>query len=235
MNAKNLWDNSRNYDASFIFQSVIKTPRESVPDVDLNAKYVNDQNLIKKINAAQSSWKAKAYPQHEKYAFIYVWPLTSFMEYICLTVISISPRRAEVTLELLRYTVKEMIRRRGGSTLRLPGSKLRLPATAPITEEQRSRAASLPENFDWQNIGGLNYLSAVEDQASCGSCYTYSSAGLLLATLIRSYFFPVSIFPLIFKLFISGMLESRLRIATNFSRTDVFSKQVFFFIFTIHV
>jgi len=132
-----------------------KKQKVSVESIDLEAKYVNDHELIKKINSAQNSWKARAYPEHEQ------------------------------------YTLREMLRRAGNS-------QAALPKPAPVTEEQRARAAQLPDNFDWRDVGGVNYVSPVEDQQSCGSCYTFSSA---------------------------GMLEARLRIATNFSRTNIFSKQ----------
>ena len=32
----------------------------------LNQKYVNDNSFINRINAAQNSWTAKAYKQHEQ-------------------------------------------------------------------------------------------------------------------------------------------------------------------------
>ncbi|KAF2359367.1 Peptidase C1A papain C-terminal [Trinorchestia longiramus] len=90
-----------------------------------------------------------------------------------------------------KYTRREMLRR--GGSLSAP-----LPPPAPATEEQKARAALLPTSFDWRNVSGVNYVSPVRDQASCGSCYVFAS---------------------------TGMLEARLRIATNFSRMEILSAQ----------
>merc|ERR1711872_679735 len=41
----------------------------------------------------------------------------------------------------------------------------------------------LPESFDWRNVSGVNYVPQVRDQGSCGSCYAFSSMGMLEARL----------------------------------------------------
>ncbi|XP_042217952.1 dipeptidyl peptidase 1-like isoform X2 [Homarus americanus] len=117
--------------------------------------YKNDHKMIEEINASQSSWWAKAYPQHE------------------------------------RYTVEEMIKRAGGH-------RFSLPKPAPATQEQKDRVRLLPENFDWRDVDGVDFVSDVGDQAACGSCYIFASM---------------------------GMLEARVRIATRNQRQDVFSPQ----------
>jgi len=44
-----------------------------------------------------------------------------------------------------------------------------------------------PEEFDWRNSTGVDYVSPVRDQASCGSCYVFSTAGMFEArTRIKS-------------------------------------------------
>ena len=39
----------------------------------------------------------------------------------------------------------------------------------------------LPENLDWRNHNGMNFVGSVDDQASCGSCYSFASMGVLEA------------------------------------------------------
>ncbi|XP_064114817.1 dipeptidyl peptidase 1-like isoform X2 [Macrobrachium nipponense] len=120
--------------------------------------YKNDENLIKKINIAQTSWTAKAYPEHEN------------------------------------YTVEEMYLRTGG----LASVMTKLLSAAPVSPELQATVASLPDSFDWRNINGVNYISPVGDQASCGSCYAFASV---------------------------ANLEAKLRIASKNQRQDIFSTQ----------
>jgi len=41
----------------------------------------------------------------------------------------------------------------------------------------------LPASFDWRNVNGVNYVPEVRNQGSCGSCYAFSSMGMLEARL----------------------------------------------------
>ncbi|UYV81725.1 CTSC [Cordylochernes scorpioides] len=59
----------------------------------------------------------------------------------------------------------------------------RLPRPAPLTEEIREMAAQLPEEWDWRNVDGVNYVSPVRAQGHCGSCYAYASMGMLEARI----------------------------------------------------
>ena len=67
-----------------------------------------------------------------------------------------------------------------------------------MTEEDLLKAKSLPDEFDWRNVDGKNYVSPVRDQASCGSCYAFGTL---------------------------GMFEARVRILSNNTKTPVFSTQ----------
>ncbi|XP_019379314.1 PREDICTED: dipeptidyl peptidase 1, partial [Gavialis gangeticus] len=90
-------------------------------------------------------------------------------------------------------TLEELTKRAGGLHSRAPR-----PRPAPLTPEILKQASSLPESWDWRNVNGVNYVSPVRNQASCGSCYSFASM---------------------------GMLEARIRILTNNSQTPVFSTQ----------
>lgn len=34
--------------------------------------------------------------------------------------------------------------------------------------------SELPNNFDWRNVGGVDFTNKHRDQKACGSCYTVS-------------------------------------------------------------
>uniref|UniRef100_A0A8D0DP70 Dipeptidyl peptidase 1 n=1 Tax=Salvator merianae TaxID=96440 RepID=A0A8D0DP70_SALMN len=90
-------------------------------------------------------------------------------------------------------TLEDLIRRAGGLKLQIPR-----PKPAPLTAELLKEASSLPKSWDWRNVNGVNYVSPVRNQASCGSCYAFASM---------------------------GMLESRIRILTNNSQAPTLSPQ----------
>jgi cathepsin C len=92
-------------------------------------------------------------------------------------------------------TFAEMQRRAGAGTVLPPGPK---PKPAPITAEHKRLSAELPENFDWRNVDGINYVSPIRNQGSCGSCYAFGS---------------------------SAMMEARVRVLSNLTYTPIFSPQ----------
>ncbi|XP_029025992.1 dipeptidyl peptidase 1 [Betta splendens] len=93
-----------------------------------------------------------------------------------------------------RYTRQQMHLRAGGSSSRVPARVRPAPMRAGVA----SAAAALPERWDWRNVDGVNFVSPVRNQASCGSCYSFASM---------------------------GMLEARIRILTNNSETPILSPQ----------
>ena len=67
-----------------------------------------------------------------------------------------------------------------------------------VTEEDLLKAKSLPDEFDWRNVDGKNYVSPVRDQGGCGSCYAFGTL---------------------------AMFEARVRILSNNTKTPVLSTQ----------
>uniref|UniRef100_A0A8C5KAS0 Dipeptidyl peptidase 1 n=1 Tax=Jaculus jaculus TaxID=51337 RepID=A0A8C5KAS0_JACJA len=90
-------------------------------------------------------------------------------------------------------SLRDMIWRSGGHRSRIPRVK-----PAPITDEILKKIAHLPDSWDWRNVHGVNFVSPVRNQESCGSCYSFASM---------------------------GMLEARIRILTNNSQTPILSPQ----------
>ncbi|XP_027798291.1 dipeptidyl peptidase 1 isoform X1 [Marmota flaviventris] len=102
------------------------------------------------------------------------WTATTYMEYETLS-------------------LRDMIRRSGSHRQRIPR-----PKPAPLTVEIQQKILNLPASWDWRNVRGINFVSPVRNQGSCGSCYSFASM---------------------------GMLEARIRILTNNSQTPILSPQ----------
>lgn len=72
------------------------------------------------------------------------------------------------------------------------------PPAAEITKNDGTLASSLPSSWDWRNVDGINFVSPVRNQGTCGSCYAFASMALL---------------------------EARIRLLTNNTQRPVFSPQ----------
>ena len=97
--------------------------------------------------------------------------------------------------ELDDMTFRERLQRAGG----IPKyGRFPFPGSVTANREVQDKASQLPDSYDWRKVGGVNYLSPIRNQGQCGSCYAFSSM---------------------------GMLEARIRVRTNNTMQPVFSPQ----------
>jgi cathepsin C len=88
-------------------------------------------------------------------------------------------------------TRAEVLRMRGGASSRLHARPAALASAG---------SGFLPTAWDWRDVQGQDYVSPVRNQGGCGSCYAFSSM---------------------------GMLEARVRVATGNTKQFTFSPQVY--------
>jgi len=108
--------------------------------------------------------------------------------------------RATVYPDMQNVPIQDIYRMRGGQRSVLhskptPKRDIQKPETLLYQKQVKSY---LPDSWDWRNVSGRNFVSEVRNQGSCGSCYAFSSM---------------------------GMLEARVKIATKNTNNFVFSPQ----------
>ncbi|XP_075707555.1 dipeptidyl peptidase 1 [Rhinoderma darwinii] len=99
---------------------------------------------------------------------------------------------AGVYPELDGLSMEDLLRRAGGRKSKIPS----IPPPAPTPTDEKYQG--LPDAWDWRNVQGVSFVSPVRNQGSCGSCYAFSTM---------------------------GMLESRIRFMTRLKQTPILSTQ----------
>jgi len=70
-------------------------------------------------------------------------------------------------------THEDLLRMKGGYKSYLPNR----PKPAAVSKETLEKLKDLPEEIDYRNIDGVNYMPPTRDQGFCGSCYIFGSTG----------------------------------------------------------
>jgi hypothetical protein len=115
--------------------------------------YRSNPDFLKQVNSAQSLFTVRAYAEFEG-----------------------------VPLEHLE-------RKRGGKhdlreVARMHGATEKKPSHKCTNKKNNhSSKFEIPAAFDWRNVSGVDYVSPVRDQGQCGSCYAFSSAGMMEARI----------------------------------------------------
>ncbi|GAB6031115.1 hypothetical protein CHUAL_007922 [Chamberlinius hualienensis] len=96
--------------------------------------------------------------------------------------------------EFEKMTMYDMYMMSGGPKSRIYNR----PSPAPVTKDVAMRTSSLPENFDWTDHNGQNFVTPVRYQGFCGSCYAFAA---------------------------TAMVEARFKVSTNNSVNYIFSPE----------
>ncbi|CAF0785362.1 unnamed protein product [Brachionus calyciflorus] len=75
--------------------------------------------------------------------------------------------------------ISDLIKMAGGKKSNI----ISRPKPSPIDKETQILASKLPDEFDWRNVSGVNYISPIRNQGSCGSCYAFASMAMNEARL----------------------------------------------------
>jgi len=66
------------------------------------------------------------------------------------------------------------------------------PRVSSALEPHIFSDSDLPDSFDWRDCHGLDYITAIKDQANCGSCWAFGVLGVLEG-VVNAYYNNVSL------------------------------------------
>merc|ERR1719186_552628 len=138
-------------------------------------KYTQNEIDVLKINAHQNSWVATTYPHLQNLPVGTVYRMAGGHKSRLMN----KPRATQFH------------NHRSG-----PRTKFNLKRQQK--QKINKQFSFIPSSWDWRNVSGINYVSDVRNQGGCGSCYAFSSM---------------------------GMLESRVRVLTGNTKQFTFSPQ----------
>lgn len=88
--------------------------------------------------------------------------------------------KAEPYKRYEKRTVKEMMKRAGGKKQKFPRNPNQfIQFSDELLLNSKKENIVLPENFDWRNVSGENYVSPIRAQGYCGSCYVFATIAAL--------------------------------------------------------
>ena len=117
----------------------------------------HDQAFLDAVNSAQSSFTVRRYPEYEG-----------------LTIAQIEQRAGGRSTG--PDSAAHLQRMQAGADVKASRRHVR-----DVLRAVRASPKALPSSWDWRNVSGVNFVSPVRDQGQCGSCYIFSSAGMLEA------------------------------------------------------
>jgi len=144
-------------------------PHQKALEIGQDRLYMRNDDFIAAINNKQSFWRAGYDETHEGYTLKDMQAKFGQRE-------TVDPADVPSKTRSISKLVDRAIRQ----------------------HERIMKNSELPENLDWTDIDGVSYVSPVDDQGNCGSCYSFASMGLL---------------------------EARIRVETNNLQQPIFSEQ----------
>lgn len=67
------------------------------------------------------------------------------------------------------------------------GAIVDMKATSLKRSSSLNTGITLPSQFDWRNHNGINYVTPVKNQGNCGSCWVFSSVGVMESRVLMDY------------------------------------------------